>query len=217
VPKRARILLADDHSLILTGIQALIADRYEVAGQVEDGRSLVDEALRLRPDLIILDVTMPLLNGIDAARHIKEAWPQAKFLFLTMHADALYLRNALDAGGQGYLLKSSAAEELHDAIDAVLSGKQYLSKTIPAQVKDAVTTAPVRGAKLTDRQREVLQLLAEGRGNKEISAVLNVSIKTVEFHRGQLMQILGVHTVAELTQFAMRLGLIGQGAVAAGN
>lgn len=209
--KRARLLLADDHSLIVTGIRTLLADRFDVVGQLEDGRALVQEALRLRPDLIILDVTMPVLNGIDAARQIKNTWPEAKFLFLTMHADALYLRNALEAGANGYLLKSSAAEELNDAIHVVLSGKTYLSKAIPWQVKDALSatsSAPPATTRLTDRQREVLQLLAEGRSNKEIAGILGLSIKTVEFHRGQLMQTLGVHTVAELTQFAMRLGLI---------
>ncbi len=121
--KRPRIILADDHSLILTGISTLIADHFDVVGQVDDGRALVQEALRLKPDLIILDVTMPLLNGIDAARQIRNTWPAAKLLFLTMHSDTLYLRNALEVGASGYLLKSSAAEELLDAVRAVLGGK----------------------------------------------------------------------------------------------
>lgn len=209
--KRPRIILADDHSLILTGICTLLADHFDVVAQVNDGRALIQQALRLRPDLIILDVTMPLLNGIDAARQIRNEWPDAKFLFLTMHADAMYLRNALEAGACGYLLKSSAAEELQGAIRVVLSGRTYLSKAIPWQVKDAIEIESPRGIQslqLTDRQREVLQLIAEGRGNKEIAGVLEISVKTVEFHRGQLMKSLGVHTVAELTQFAMRLGLV---------
>lgn len=210
--KRVRILLADDHSLILTGIRTLLDSEFDIVGQLADGRAVVSEALRLRPDLTILDVTMPLLNGIDAARQIRSSWPQAKLLFLTMHSDALYLRKAL-ATGNGYVLKSSAAEELRDAIRVVLSGDAYLSKAIPWQLKENLANslpAHENHVRLTGRQREVLQLLAEGRGNKEISAILNVSIKTVEFHRGQLMQILGVHTVAELTQFAIRLGLIGR-------
>ncbi len=211
--ERIRILLADDHSLILTGIRTLLNPEFDIIGQLADGRALVSEALRLRPDLIILDVTMPLLNGIDAARQIRGAWPKAKLLFLTMHSDALYLRNAL-AVSNGYVLKSSAAEELRDAIRVVLSGDIYLGRTIPWHLKETLAlTPPVQESqvRLTDRQREVLQLLAEGRANKEISGILGVSIKTVEFHRGQLMQILCVHTVAELTQFAIRLGLIGRG------
>ena len=211
--KRPRILLADDHTLILTGIRALLEDRYEMAGLCEDGRAVVEEALRLRPDLVILDVTMPLLNGIEAARQIKKAWPEAKLLFLTMHSDPFYVREALHAGAQGYLLKSSAGEELDVAIRSVLSGNMYLTEAIPTQVRDTLATPSgrlSRATSLTDRQKEVLQLLAEGRSNKEIAAVLGVSVKTVEFHRGQIMRVLGVHTTAELTRFAVRLGLVGQ-------
>jgi len=209
--KRARILLADDHRLISLGVSALLADQFELAAQVEDGRSAVVETLRLRPDLVILDISMPLLNGIDAARQIRSAWPEAKLLFLTMHSDPFYLREALQAGATGYLLKSSGAEELHDAIHRVLKGEVYLSKGIHWEIRDSVSVDsgnPARHATLTDRQKEVLQLLAEGHSNKEISAILGVSIKTVEFHRGQIMRVLGIHTVAGLTQFALRLGLI---------
>ena len=210
--KRARILLADDHSLILTGIRTLLADQFDLVGQVEDGRTLVEEALRLRPDLVILDVTMPLLNGIEAARQIRKAWPDAKLLFLTMHADPFYLREALQAGARGYLLKSSANEELHTAVRSVLKGEVYLTDTIPSQVRDSLCTPTgrlTRSSSLTDRQKEVLQLLAEGRSNKEIAAILCVSVKTIEFHRGQIMRALGVHSTAELTRFAVRLGLVG--------
>ena len=209
--KRARILLADDHSLILVGIRSILADHYDLVGQVEDGRSLVQEALRLRPDVVILDIAMPLLNGIEAARQIKKAWPDARLLFLTMHADPFYVREALQAGGAGYLLKSSANEELHRAIRSVLKGERYLTNAIPWELKDklsAPTGRSTRATCLTDRQKEVLQLIAEGRPNKEMAAILSVSIKTVEFHRGQIMRSLGVHSVAELTRFAMRLGLI---------
>ena len=210
--KRARILLADDHSLILTGIRTILANDFDIVGQVEDGRALVDEALRLKPDLVILDVAIPLLNGIEAARQIRKAWPEARLLFLTMHADPLYLREALQAGALGYLLKSSAAEELHAAVRSALKGETYLTEAIPWQVRDTLSTPTGRMARstsLTDRQKEVLQLLAEGRSNKEIAAVLGVSVKTVEFHRGQIMRTLGVHTTAELTRFAVRMGLVG--------
>ena len=209
---KPRILLADDHSLILTGIRTLLADRFELVGAVEDGRALVEEALRVRPDLVILDVTMPLLNGIEAARQIKKAWPEAKLLFLTMHSDPFYLREALQAGACGYLLKSSANEELDKAVRSVLKGELYLTENISWQVRDTLSTPTGRLSKpttLTDRQKEVLQLLAEGRGNKEIATILGVSVKTVEFHRGQIMRTLGVHTAAELTRYAIRLGLVG--------
>ena len=211
---RARILLADDHSLILTGIRALLGVEIDVVGQVEDGRALVDEALRLRPDLVILDVAMPLLNGIEAAHQIRKAWPEARLLFLTMHADPFYLREALHAGARGYLLKSSANEELHTAIRAVLKGEIYLTEAIPWQVRDSLFTRTGELARttrltgLTDRQKEVLQLLAEGRGNKEMAAILGVSIKTVEFHRAQIMRAVGVRSTAELTRVAVRLGLV---------
>ncbi len=210
---KARVLVADDHSLIRTGILALLADEVEVIGQVEDGRTLVTEALRLRPDLIVLDVSMPNMNGIEAARRIRQQWPEARLLFVTMHADPMYLREALHAGAQGYLLKSVASDELVSAVRRVLKGEVYLSDAIPQKVRDSLFTATgrlTRNPGLTDRQREVLQLLAEGRGNKEIAAVLQLSVKTVEFHRGQVMRVLGVHTTAELTQIAVRLGLVGR-------
>ena len=212
--KRIRILLADDHSLILAGIRSLLEPYCELVGQVADGRSLVDAALKLQPDLIILDVSMPILNGIDAARQIKRLWPSAKLLFLSMHANAVYLREALNAGGSGYVLKSSATEELRVAIRTVLKGEIYVARAFGGDVLESLRTPsdrqPRSSIELTDRQREVLQLIAEGRGNKEIAAVLTVSVKTVEFHRGRIMSKLGVHTTAELTTFAVRAGLVGE-------
>jgi DNA-binding NarL/FixJ family response regulator len=211
--KRARILLADDHSLILTGIRTLLAGNFDIVAEVEDGRTLVEETLRLRPDLVILDVAMPLLNGIEAARQIRRVWPDALLLFLTMHDDPLYLREALLAGATGYLLKSSAHEELITAVRRVLAGERFLAKAVPSEVRDSVQTATgrlSRSAALTQRQKEVLQLLAEGKSNKEIAQILGISVKTVEFHRAQMMRALGVHTVAELTRAAVRIGLVGQ-------
>ena len=212
--KRTRILLADDHSLILAGIRSLLEPHCELVGQVADGRSLVDAALKLQPDLIILDVSMPILNGIDAARQIKNVWPGAKLLFLSMHANAVYLREALGAGGAGYVLKSSATEELRAAIRTVLKGEIYVARAFGRDVLESLRTPtgrqPRASIALTDRQREVLQLIAEGRGNKEIAAMLSVSVKTVEFHRGRIMSKVGVHTTAELTTFAVRAGLVGE-------
>jgi len=212
--KAPRVLLADDHSVVLAGIRSLLERHCEIAGQVENGHLLVDEALRLRPDLIILDVSMPVLNGIDAARQIRKQWPEAKLLFLSMHASPVYLREALHAGGSGYLLKSSAAEELREAVETVLKGKVYIAPAFGRDIWESLLTPsgrrPRGSTKLTDRQREVLQLIAEGRSNKEAAAILNVSVKTVEFHRGRIMTKLGVHTAAELATFAARERLTGE-------
>jgi DNA-binding NarL/FixJ family response regulator len=211
---RPRILLADDHSIILAGIRSLLDGHYDVVGQVSDGRSLVEAALRLRPDLTILDVGMPLLNGIDAARQIKKEWPRAKLLFLSMHSSKVYVREAIEAGGLGYVLKSSAAEELRTAIQRVLRGHAYLAKSFDSEVLETVQSSlrkPGRSSvQLTGRQREVLQLIAEGRVNKEIAAILKVSVKTVEFHRGRMMSKLGVHSVAGLIRWAVQAGLTGE-------
>jgi DNA-binding NarL/FixJ family response regulator len=209
-----RILLADDHSFILAGIRSLLEAHYDLVGEVTDGRSLVEAALRLRPDLTILDVTMPLLNGIDAARQIKKEWPNARLLFLTMHASTVYLREAIEAGGLGYVLKSSATEELRTAIQKVLKGQAYLAPSFDREVLETVQASirkPGRSSvQLTGRQREVLQLIAEGRVNKEIATILNISVKTVEFHRGRIMGKLGVHSVAELIRWAVQAGLVGE-------
>ena len=156
---------------------------------------------------------MPILNGIDAARQIKKAWPEAKLLFLSMHSNPVYLREALEAGGSGYLVKSAATEELRPAIERVLKGQLYVAPVFGDIVQDLVTSTgrnPRASAELTDRQREVLQLIAEGRSNKEIGEILAVSVKTVEFHRGRIMAKLGVHTAAELAAFAVRRGMVGE-------
>jgi DNA-binding NarL/FixJ family response regulator len=211
--KRPRIVLADDHSLILAGIRSMLEGVCEVLREVRDGRALVDAALELRPDLVILDVTMPLLNGIDAARQILHEWPAAKLLFVSMHASPVYLQEALRAGAMGYVLKSSAAEELLSAVQQVLKGKPYITPTFgpnPLETFDRQPIKPIRGPHgLTARQREVLQLIAEGRGNKEIATLLHVSVKTVEFHRGRIMRLLGAHSAAELGRYAAEAGLVG--------
>jgi DNA-binding NarL/FixJ family response regulator len=212
--KRTRILLADDHSFILAGIRSLLEAHYDLVGEVSDGRALVEAAGTLRPDLIILDVTMPLLNGIDAARQIKKAWPEALLLFLSMHNSPVYLREALDAGGSGYLLKSSAVEELRTAIQKVLKGQMYVAPSFEHGILEAARLTVGRNGRssvqLTERQKEVVHLMAEGRGNKEIATTLRVSVKTVEFHRGRIMSKLGVHTVAEVIRWAVQAGLVGE-------
>ncbi|MFN7995138.1 MAG: response regulator transcription factor [Bryobacteraceae bacterium] len=213
--RQIRILLADDHTLILQGIRGLLADKYDVVGSAPDGKSLVAAALRLTPDLVVLDVSMPVLNGIDAAGEIKKSLPLTKLVFLTMHSNAIYLRKAFETGASGYVLKSGASEELISAIEAALRDESYISPGLGHNVIQSLQFAsakPSRAAlELTARQRQILQLIAEGRQNKEIGEILSVSVKTVEFHRSRLMAKLGTYTVAELTQIAIREGLIGAG------
>jgi DNA-binding NarL/FixJ family response regulator len=207
-----RVLAADDHSIVLTGIRNLIEREYELVGQAMDGRSLVNEALRLRPDLVLLDIGMPLLNGIEAAKQIKRAWPEAKLLFVSMHANAMYLREAMRTGASGYVLKSSASEELLPAMKQALKGQIYISPAFGSEVlenfRHDAPTKPRAAAGLTGRQREVLQLIAEGHSNKEVAAILRVSVKTAEFHRARIMRQLGLYSSAELAAFAVREGLV---------
>lgn len=210
---KPRVLMADDHSILLAGMRKLIEDQCDVVGMVEDGRALLEAADRLKPDLIILDISMPLLNGLDAARQLKKARPDVKLLFLTMHASPRYATEAFKAGGNGYLLKQSAASELPQAIDAILHGNHYLTPSIAKPVIDQAMRTDegpsIKGAdtELTARQREVLQLIGEGKGTKEIAAVLHVSVKTVEFHKTCLMNALDLHTTAALMRYAIARGL----------
>jgi DNA-binding NarL/FixJ family response regulator len=207
-----RILLADDHDIVISGLR-LVLDQpgLEIIGAVKDGRSLVQAARDLKPDVIITDVTMPLLNGIDAARQIRMLDPAVKIIFLTMHPDVGYATEALALGNCGYVLKSSVAEELPAAIHEVLEGGTYVAQAIAEPVRRALESKPRErpGAeRLTSRQREVLQLLAEGRAVKEIAFTLNVSPRTVEFHKYRIMEELGVRTTAELVRSAMALGIL---------
>lgn len=214
--KQPRVLMADDHSIMLAGVRKLIEDCCDVVGTVEDGRALLEAAERLKPDLILLDITMPLLNGLDAARQLKKSHPDVKLLFLTMHASPRYATEAFKAGGNGYLLKQSAVSELSQAIEAVLQGKCYLTPSITRPVIEQAIRAKeeptVKGAvtELTPRQREVLQLIGEGKGTKEIAVILNLSVKTVEFHKTCLMKELDLHTTAKLVRYAIAQGLAGE-------
>jgi DNA-binding NarL/FixJ family response regulator len=208
--KRARILLADDHTLTLEGIRVILAPHHEIIGTVTDGRALLDSALRLKPDLIVLDITMPLLNGIDAAIQIKKSLPDTKLLFVTMHVSPAYLEAALDAGGTGYVLKSAAREELLEAVDSVLKGRTYLTPSLSGEHLERFRD-PSRAAaalRLSLREREVLQLIAEGKASKEMAHVLEISIKTVSFHRENIKRKLGLRTIAELTKHAVDQGLV---------
>ena len=205
---RPRLLLADDHTLVLQGIGKLLEEEFELVGTVEDGHALLYAAEQLQPDVILLDISMPLLNGIDACRQLVKSLPKAKVIFLTMHKDVAYVEEALRAGAAGYLLKNSAASELTGAIHAVLSGQRYVTPLIDWQesTSDARETP---GGRLTTRQREVLQLIAEGRANKEIAALLQISEKTVDFHKSSIKRELMLKSTAELTQFAIKHRIIG--------
>jgi len=209
---RPRVLLADDHTMILAGLRSLLESDFDLVGTVEDGRSLLDAAEQLKPDVIMMDISMPLLNGIEAARQLRKTVPQSKIIFLTMHADVAYVKRAFEAGASGYLVKRSAARELVTAIHEVLKGHTYVTPLVTRDMLDSFhepTDQPDKlQSSLTPRQREVLQLVAEGHSNKEIAAILNVSAKTVEFHKYNLMQTLGIRTTAELTQYAIRHGYI---------
>lgn len=211
--RKPRVLMADDHSILLAGVRKLIEEHCEVVGTVEDGRALLEAAGRLKPDLILLDISMPLLNGLEAARQLKKTLPETKLLFLTMHASSRYATEAFRVGAHGFLLKQSAASELPQAIDAILKGKHYLTPSIAKPMIDQalkLEEAPaVREAvkELTPRQREILQLIGEGKGTKEIATLLNLSVKTVQFHKTCLMQELNIHTTAELMRYAITQGL----------
>jgi DNA-binding NarL/FixJ family response regulator len=206
-----RVLLADDHTLVLEGFRRIVEQSCEVVGAVEDGRALLEAAIRLRPDLILLDISMPLLNGIDAARQLKKTLPDVKLVFVTMHADPAYVTEAFKAGASAYLLKRSAARELDQAIESVLKGQYFvtalLTRELVTSLSEDHTTLFATRQDLTPRQREVLQLVAEGRTIKEIGALLNISPKTVEFHKAQIMFHLDLHTTAELTKYALAHGL----------
>ncbi len=209
---RPRVLLADDHTMILAGLRSLLESDFDLVGTAEDGRALLDAAVQLKPDVIMMDISMPLLNGIEAARQLKKTVPQSRIIFLTMHADVGYVKEAFKAGASGYLIKRSAATELVTAINEVMKGRTYVTPLVTKDMMDSFlepSSSPEKlQSRLTPRQREVLQLVAEGHSNKEIASILNVSAKTVEFHKYNLMQALGIRTTAELTQYAMRHGYI---------
>ena len=207
--KRPRILLADDHALALESMSAALASHYEIAGTAADGRSLVEKALRLKPDLIVLDITMPHLSGIDAARQIKMSLPGTKLLFVTMHSSSTYVRAALEAGGTGYVLKSAVLEELLDAVKSVLKGRIYVSAGISTEPLEWFKRpADAATLSLSKRELETLQLTAEGRTAEEIARAMNISTKTVSFHRGNIKKKLGLRTTSELTKHAIDRGLI---------
>jgi DNA-binding NarL/FixJ family response regulator len=206
-----RVLLADDHAIVLEGLRRVLEPDFEIVGEVADGHALVAAAAVLRPDIIVTDISMPLLNGIEAARQIRKIDRRVKIIFLTMHPDVTYAAEALGAGGSAYVLKSSAGAELLEAIGEALSGGKYVTPAIDREVVRAEVQRTGRQddlpGELTPRQREVLQLLAEGKSLKEVAASLKISIKTAEFHKYRIMKQIGVRTNAEMTKYAVKLGV----------
>ena len=208
--KRTRVLLADDHKIILDGLKSLLEPEFELVGQVEDGRALVSAAEKLRPDVIVVDISMPLLNGIEAVRQIKKIDPRVKVVFLTMHPDVTYAIRAFEAGASGYVLKHSASSELLMAIHEATKGRSYVTPMIAGELLQAYKGGTHRddeeAQQLTLRQREILQLLVEGNSAKEIANLLNISPRTVEFHKYNMMSKLKVKSVSVLIQYAIKHG-----------
>ena len=204
--KGTRVLLADDHTLLLGALEKLLSEDCDVVGQVSDGRALVAAAEQLKPDVIVLDVSMPLLNGVEAARQIKQKLKTVKLVFLTMNEDADLAAEAFRAGASAYLLKRSATSELPLAIREVMQGRSYVTPLVTeGLVESLLQPEPRKPAhELTPRQREVLQLLAEGRSMKEVASVLNLTPRTVAFHKYRMMDELKVKSTAELVQYAVK-------------
>jgi len=212
--KRLRVLLADDHVIVAEGLKGLLEPEFELIGIVQDGRAMLDAADRLQPDVIVADISMPLLNGIDAVRQIRRTGNDIRVVFLTMHPDVAYAVSAFEAGALGYVLKHSAPSELITAIRSALKGKTYVTPLIAGELmqfyKGGEYKKRKEHAQLTERQREVLQLLAEGRSARETASVLKISPRTVEYHKYRLMEDLGIKTVADLIKYAINNGIVTQ-------
>ena len=208
---RRRVLLADDHTLLLEAFEKLLEPDYTVVGAVSDGRALLSAAVELKPDVIVLDIAMPLLNGLDAARQLKKTMPKIKLIFLTMNEDPNVANEAFRAGASGYLLKTSASSELSKAIKEALCGRSYITPVITQGMVESFIRRPGDDQdtpKLTPRQREVLQLLAEGRSMKEAAKILNITPRTVAFHKYRMMEQLNLMNNADLIQFALRESIV---------
>ncbi len=209
---RARVLIADDHTLVAELCKTLLEVDFNVVGVVTDGRALVHAAAELRPDVIVVDVTMPVLNGLDAGRQVKEFLPSVKLVYLTMNSDPEVAAEAFERGASGYLHKTCAASEMVIAVREVLRGKSYISRGVSRDAINCVRWQR-RGLvqeedRLTDRQREVLQLLAEGKVMKEVAFILNMSTRTVAYHKYRMMAVLGARSNAELVKYAVRNHMI---------
>ena len=209
---RPRILLADDHQMVVEGLKTLLADEFNLVGTVADGRALLTAAKQLKPDVVVADITMPHLNGIDALMRLKKDNPEIKVVFLTMHQDSAYARRALEAGALGFVVKHSAPTELVMAIRAALKGQTFITPSLAgkvlSEIQNGTQTSSDISALVTPRQREILQLLAEGRSAKEVADALSISARTVEFHKYQIMDAHGLQSSAELIHFAIKHGIV---------
>src|SRR5688572_1062307 len=205
--RRLRILLADDHKMFAQGLRSLFQNEYDLLPTVENGQALVEAARILDPDVIIVDISMPVMNGFDAVRQLKKDGSTAKIVFLTMHADEGLVAEAMRCGASGYVLKQSVGEELMSAITQVSEGKVYLPPFVRNKSDQSFQTSASHSLNLTPRQREVLRLIAQGLTMKEIAAQLGISTRTAESHKYEMMEALGIETTAELVQYAMKLGL----------
>ena len=203
-----KVLLADDHTMFAQGLRGLLEDEFELLGTVKNGQELIDAAIRLEPDVIVLDISMPVLNGFDTARALKKQGVPAKIVFLTMHSDPGLVAEALRCGASGYVVKQSAGEELISVIRQVAEGKTCIPKFMPPDFESPSGEGQARSLNLTPRQREVLRLIAKGRTMKKIAAELGISTRTAESHKYETMEVIGVQTTAELVQYAIKLGLL---------
>ena len=210
--RKPRVLLADDHTFVLEGFKKLLEDHCDLVGSVADGRALIEAVVNLQPDLVILDISMPQMNGIAAAKEIKKQIPEVKLIFVTMHADMAYINAAFRAGASGYLLKRSAATELIQGVQSVMNDEFYVTPLITQEVVTSLLkpTQPLLATidDLTTRQHEILQLVAQGLSAKEIADKLKISHRTVEFHKNRIMEQLNVHTTTDLVKFALAHGLV---------
>ena len=207
---RRRVLLADDHTLLLEAFKKLIEHEYTVVGTASDGRSLLLAAAELKPDVVVLDISMPLLNGLDAARQLKKTMPEVKVIFLTMNEDPNLAREAFRVGASGYLLKTSSSSELCEAIKEALCGRTYVTPAVTQSIVELLCRRPAGdpdAPKLTPRQREVLQLLAEGHSMKEAAGILNITPRTIAFHKYSVMEAFGLKSNADMVQFAVGRGI----------
>lgn len=210
---RTKVLLADDHAVVAQGLSALLEDTFELVGVVHDGRALLEAVDTLRPDVVVTDISMPLLNGLDAVRQIHQRYPLVKVIILTMHKETQLAVDAFRAGASGYMLKVSPGEELITAIKEVAMGRAYVTTLL---AKDLITLLLEAGREdpaetpLTPRQREILQLIAEGRTMKEVATILDISPRTAESHKYEIMKVLGMDTTAGLIQYAVRLKLVAE-------
>jgi DNA-binding NarL/FixJ family response regulator len=213
--RKSRVLIADDHKIFAEGLKRLLSEDFDIVEIVADGRQLVAAAEKLRPDVIVVDISMPMLNGIDAVQQIKKVQPAIKAVFLTMHPDIAYAVRAFKEGASGYVLKNAVPDELITAIREGLKGKTYVTPMIAGKLMRAYESGSQTQIeidtvlKLSSRQREVLQLLAEGHSVKEIAFILNISSKTVEYHKYRMMEDLDAKTTADLIRFAVKQGIAG--------